>query len=874
MKRLFVNQGLPYSVCDIVRTCVWRLEIMLALLAGTLPALALNPKKTIDQYGHNVWFRHNGLPANAVNVALQTYDGYIWLGTSGGLFRFDGVNFTAVSTNPKDSKINETVSSMCMSRDSSLWIGTAFAGLRRIKDGKVIVYGPEQGFLETQITALCESRRGHMWIGTSYGLFMYSSGKFESIPIQTRYVTGIAEDSSGRIWVGTGTGVRVYDDARANQIDSITTSDGLPNNFTTKIYADRQSNVWIGTDDGLARWRNGEIKAYRTSDGLSNNHILAICGDRDGNLWFGSYKGISRLSADGWSTFTASDGLTNDYVLTIMEDREGSLWVGTLEGLNQFTDVSITPYTTKEGLSNNHVTNVVETSPGTLYFLSDVDASITRLKDGKSTKFFASVGPVHVARDGSLWIGQSKVLIHLKDDRLRRYDEKDGIPNTWISAIAEDDKSLILYLDGIGIRRFVNGRLRPYLMRDGKQYPSTEYVACLYYQPGGALWMGTTHGLVRIQNGVSVVFGPVDGMAGYWDNSICDDRRGSLWITSPRDGLTRYRNGRFTVYNTNGGLFTNELYCVLCDDRGNIWLSSPRGIGEVTRQDLDDFEMGKIKLFHTQVYSTPDGMKTDQCFGEWQPAGWKTHEGHLWFATQNGAVMIDPDDIMKNKLPPPVFVEKVVADRQTLSSNQAISLPPGTRDLEFHFTALSFLVPDRVQFKYQLEGYDRDWVDAGTRRVAYYTNLRPGKYDFRVTACNNDGVWSGTGARFDFVLQPHFYETYWFLGLVFIIVVGGALGTYRLRVWRLLQREKDLNARIQEAVADIKTLGGLIPICSNCKKIRNDSGYWEQLERYIQTHSEAQFSHGICPECAAKLYPDLYPGMDTHELDSPDAKVS
>ncbi len=861
-----VQLDLSYIISKVMRSVpkLIRLLFLGSVFVGIVgylsPVLALNPQKRIDQYGHNVWFRHNGLPANAINAVVQAYDGYIWLGTPGGLFRFDGVSFTPVSTNPQDSRNSETVSCLCVSRDSSLWVGTAYGGLRQIKDGKVIVYGPSQGFYETQVTALCESRMHHLWIGTSYGLYMYSNGKFESIPIYTRYVTGIAEDSCGRIWVGTGTGVRVFDDVRAKQIDSITTSDGLPNDFTTRLYADRQSNVWIGTDDGLARWRNGVITAYSGTDGLTNNHITAICEDRDNNMWFGSYGGISRLSDGRWESMTASDGLTNDYVLSITEDHEGSLWVGTLEGLNQFMDVSVTTYTTRDGLSNDHVTNIVETVPGTLYFLSDVDASVTRLRNGKYTKFSANAGPVYVDRDKSLWIGQSKLLIHITGDRVRRYDDKDGIPSTWISAITEDDESLILFLDGIGIRRFVNGKLEPYLMKDGKQYASTEYVVCFYYQPGGTLWIGTTHGLVRIRKGVDTVFGPKDGMAGDWNNSICDDGRGSLWISSPRDGLTRYSNGKFTVYNAKAGLFTNEIYCVVADNHGDLWLSSPKGIGHIKRQELDDYAAGRISTFHTEVFSTPDGMKTDECFGEWQPAGWKTHEGHIWFATQRGAVMINPDSLVRNTLPPPVYVEKMVADGKTVSFNHAIKLPPGTKNVEIHFTALSFLVPSRVHFRYKLAGFDKDWVDADTRRVAYYTNLPPGSYRFLVKACNNDGVWNEKGASLDFGLMPFFYQTYWFYGLMVAIAGGIAFGLYRLRIWQLLKKEKDLNERIQEAMANIKTLGGLIPICSNCKKIRDDRGYWEHLEKYIQTHSEAHFSHGICPECAAKLYPDFISG--------------
>ncbi len=333
-----------------------------------------------------------------------------------------------------------------------------------------------------------------------------------------------------------------------------------------------------------------------------------------------------------------------------------------------------------------------------------------------------------------------------------------------------------------------------------------------------------------------------------------DDERGNLWIGSPRGGITHYKDGKFTSITLKDGLFTDEVYCVLCDDDGNIWLSSPRGIGYVKRSELDDFIGGRIQSIHTQVFVTADGMKSDECFGDWQPAGWKSHDGRLWFATKKGAVMIDPKTFKQNVYPPPVLIEQMVVDQKLISLDRPASLSPGKERFEFHYTALSFLVPERVQFKYLLEGYDHDWVNAGTRRVAYYTNLPPGSYCFRVAACNNDGIWNEKGASFSFRLQSHFYQTFWFDGLMIILIAGAVFGLYRLRVWQLLQREKELKKSVDEAVAKIKVLGGLIPICANCKKIRNDKGYWDQLEGYIQEHSAAKFSHGICPECAALLY--------------------
>ncbi len=856
---------------NIIEKFVWLVVLLESVSFGALSSVyALDPRKTIAQYGHSVWLRENGLPSNAVNVALQTHDGYLWFGTSAGLFRFDGVNFNEVSTSPRNNMIHETVTALYESRDSSLWIGTAYSGLRRFKNGRMYVYGRNQGFYDTQVWSLLEDRAGHILIGTSIGAYMYDGRNFTTILANPNYVSCICEDSVGRIWIGTYSGVRVLSEKsiasnyRNVPMNSITKAEGLPNDAVTYLFTDHQGRVWIGTFDGLARYSEGKIISFSAYTGLSSSHIYAISEDHNGNLWVGTQKGLDRYYGGKWAAYTRSDGLTDDNAVSIVEDREGCLWVCTANGLNQFRNANITTYTTQEGLANDHISSIVETPDGSLYFLSDQGASVTRLFSGKVTRYDISVGPAYVARDGSLWIGQSGILYRIKNGVLTTCPFQLGMPLKWISAITEDSRSLILYVDHSGLFRFVNGRLEPYRTKIGEEYPAAEAVTCFCWQ-GNVLWIGAADSLMKMENGKIVGYTTADGLAGNWVSSIFDDRQGNLWISSPQGGLSRFRNGKFTVYDTRVGLFTDEIYCVLGDDEGGIWLSSPRGIGYLSEQELNDFADGRTDTIHSRTYVTADGMKTDECFGGWQPAGWKARNGHLWFATKKGAAMIDPNAFKRNKLPPPVFIEQIIADQQTMPSTHSASLPPGIKKLEFHYTALSFPMPERVSFKYKLDGYDHEWVDAGSRREAYYTNLPPGNYRFLVIACNNDGVWNETGASFDFVLQPHFYETYWFLGLLVIIIVSGAFGAYRLRVWQLLQKEKELSKRIQDAMANIKTLGGLIPICSNCKKIRDDKGYWEQLEGYIQTHSEAQFSHGICPECAAKLYPQIYPGSDTRK---------
>ena len=466
LRKLIVSQRVSFKKINMIWKQQFIHGVFLALIVWCLPStlFALDPQKSIAQYGQNVWLRKNGLPANAVNVVLQTRDGYIWLGTSAGLFRFDGVNFTKINLDAEEGKTNETIASLLESRDSSLWIGTGYNGLRRMKNGKIVRYGSKEGFEDTQVLSLFESRSGHMWIGTSNGAYILQNGKFLPVQLNTNYILGITEDNVGKMWIGSHRGVRIADDNEHPQITSLTTSEGLPNNTTTCTYIDRQTNIWVGTVDGLVRWKNGEMKVYTIADGLSDNHIMSIFEDSNGNLWVGTSRGgINRLSNGKWTSFSKSDGLTDSQVLSITEDNEKSLWVCTSDGLNQFTNVNITTFTTYEGLANDYISSVVETPDRTLYFLSDQGSNVTQMKDGKITKYDLSVGPAFVAHDGSLWISQSGMLNNIKNGRVMRYDTTTGLPSDWISAVTEDDSSLIIHIDHTGIFRFINGKLKPYL---------------------------------------------------------------------------------------------------------------------------------------------------------------------------------------------------------------------------------------------------------------------------------------------------------------------------------------------------------------------------------------------------------------------------
>ena len=777
--------------------------LILAASFATPAALALDPHKTINQYGHDVWMRQNGLPANGVNVALQTRDGYLWFGTPGGLFRFDGAAFQPIPTDMEGGKNLEAISVLCESAAGGLWVGTSFSGLRVTTGDSTRAYGAAEGLTSRQIRALLESRDGRLWIGTSYGLFLLDRGAITHVGTDQTFFTGLAEDAEGKIWAGTHGGMRIFD-REGRPAGQLTHADGLPNDVTTCVYADRHGGIWVGTNSGIARWRAGALTTYTAPSVLPANEVSAVCEDRDGNIWFGTKAGLARLSGARSAVYTETGGLSNNQVLSITEDREGSIWVGTLEGLNRFKDVNLTTVTTNEGLGNDYVSGIAETPDGSMYFFSNANSTVTRIRGGSVARLALPVGPAYVAHDGSLWISQTGSLIHLHGTRVDRFDTTAGLPPAWISAVTEDDRSIIFFVDNAGIRRFEGGRVRPFLLAGGRPYTSHFYVECFHHDARGVLWIGTTDGLVRCVAEDTTVFRTTDGLADNWVSSMCDDPDSSLWVGSAHGGLTRYRAGRFTAYSMRSGLFANEIYCVLADDCGYLWLSSPRGIGRIRRRDFDELDAGRIPALRTQVFTTADGMKTDECFDEWQPAGIRSRDGSLWFATKKGAVMIRPGALRENELPPPVLVDRVIADGERQSTTGPFTLAPGTERVEFHFAALSFLVPERVLFRYRLEGYDRAWVEAGTRRDVSYTNLPPGDYRFRVMACNNDGLWNEAGAAVEFRLAPRYYQTYWFAGVAALLAACLIVGIVRLRVRSLEARRQLLEDLVRTRTAELQ----------------------------------------------------------------------
>ncbi|HVG18267.1 MAG TPA: two-component regulator propeller domain-containing protein, partial [Blastocatellia bacterium] len=451
----------------------------------------------------------------------------------------------------------------------------------------------------------------------------------------------------------------------------------------------------------------------------------------------------------------------------------------------------VTAYTAETGLSDNRFIPITGDGAGGLWLgIPDfVDGSLYHFQDGKFTPYHIKVVARSLYRDpsGTLWIGTDKGLYRLQDGRLiTDHPLNAELPDTIVQAIYEDREGNLWVgtgtdekLDG-ALYRLRDGVTRKYQMSEGLVFNDVRYIT---EDRQGALWVGTTRGMSRFKDGRFTNYTIEQGLSNNFVREIHEDVDGTLWIGTYGGGLNRFKDGRFVSITTKNGLFDNIVSRILEDDHDNFWMSGNRGIFRASRRELNDFAEGRLPAVTSISYGVADGMKTNETNGGAQPAGWKTPDGKLWFPTIRGVVAIDPDNL--NRLPPPVYIEQVFIGQQPVDAEQRIEVRPGQGDLEIHYTGLSFVAPEKVRFKYKLDGYDRDWVDARDRRVAYYTNISPGNYTFRVMAANNDGVWSTEDATIRITVIPPFWRTWWFVSLAVLSLIAVIAFAYRRRILKL-----------------------------------------------------------------------------------------
>ncbi len=754
---------------------------------------ALDPRKSIAQYAHRVWTSNDGLPQDSVNAIVQTPDGYLWVATQEGFARFDGVKFTVFDASTTDG-LGSFIHTLFVDRAGTLWIGSI--GFTSYSKGKFQFYTSADGLPDVSVKYSSEDADGVLWLGAANrdrtsggkGLTRFENGRGTILTtkngLSSDQIYQTATDKNGVLWIGTGNGLNVYQDGR---FKIYTTADGLTSDFTPIVYKDRAGDIWVGTNKGLNLYRNGVFTRFTTGDGLSDNGIRSIYEDKDGALWVGTDKGLNRIVNGKAQALFGIEELANDRIFSIYEDFEGSLWIGThSSGLHRLRDAKFTAYGAPEGLFGDSVQSIFQDSAQRLW-IGTSDGGLNVWENNRFRAFSAKDGlagnrvrAIYEDRAGNLWFGTEAGLNKFANGKFEHYNASDGLASSNIRTIYEDDTGALWLGTDVGVSVLKDGKFRNFssdvLIGTGVNF--------FYRDARRRLWIASDEGLSIYENGEIVpqkdVFPPE-----FNAQSVSEDADGTLWWTTWGQGLNRLKDGKLTAYTTKSGLYDNTAWTILDDGKGNLWMGCNRGVFRVAKQELNDFADGKINIIGSIVYGTVNGMRKRET-NAGSPAALRMKDGRLWFATTAGAVVINANDIVTNHVAPPMVIENLIADDQSYAPNgERFDFEAGTKNVEFQYVGLSFVAPERVKYKYKLEGFDQNWIDAGARRTAYYTNLAPGDYKFRVIGANNDGVWNEQGASVEFRVLAPFWRAWWFFALVLLVLSVAIFAVFRWRIARL-----------------------------------------------------------------------------------------
>ncbi|WP_158748554.1 sensor histidine kinase [Acidobacterium sp. S8] len=806
------------------------------LLLATLHAVALDPHYPLQHYGFQSWQADDGLPQNTVHTVLQTRDGYIWLGTEAGLVRFDGVQFTVFDKKSSPLLGSDLISSLLEDRNGTLWIGTS-GGLTRLERGEFHTFTAHDGLPAVSVLSLHLSRDGSLWALTAAGLAKYAEGRFQPVAVPqglsddsavaetpdgslwvnsgnslmrvdvqklsaqtvstfTDQIETLAADSHGTFWIGLSGGLkRVSQNGKPIYVPSLET---LRTDVTALLSA-TDGRLWIGTANGVAVFDGNNAHFFTQRDGLPGNRVLKLFEDREHAIWTATNHGIARVADGRVSALASKEGLSTDQVLSFFEDREGSLWLGTESGgLSILRDRKFTTYTTDDGLTDELVRSVFQERNGAML----IGTNGGGVNQWMSSRFSSLAPSGHLSSnvvlaltddpDGNLWIGTPDGLNRVKGNQTTVFTSADGLADDFVRSLYTDRSGAVWIGTRRGLSRYKDGAFTSYAATDGL---GNDLVGAILQDKDGSMWIGTLGGLSHFTHGKFQNFSTQQGLSSDIITALHQDADGNLWIGTSGGGLSVRHNGKFVSLPPDKTGLPEDIYGILDDGQGNLWLGSKKGIFRASKNKLLMLATGNIDTISPDVFGTADGMRISECSSGGHPAAWRAKDGSLWFATLRGVSTVDPAHMPVNRVAPLVAMEQVSVDETAIPLQRDAKFGPGHTRFAFQYAGLSFVVPQKVRFRYKLEGLDREWVDAGTRRIAYYTNIPPGRHTFRVMACNNDGVWSEQAAAFSFQLKPRFYQTYWFYIAVLLCL---AVLTYEAYRWRVRSVESRFSAVLAE----------------------------------------------------------------------------
>ena len=776
---------------------IWR-SVWVVLLAAVVctGAFALDPSRHISQYGHTAWRTQDGYFGGQAVSITQTTDGYIWVGTDAGLFRFDGVRFASWSSLTGERLPSSFIIALLAARDGSLWIATD-AGLAHWVNQRLVKY-----LTGDSIDSVAEDETGKIWV-MRFRVGDYSHPLCEVVDTAIRCYGSedgvppsaggpLVQDTSGNLWAGSDTTLLRWrpGSAKVYRPKALQSNAGIDGVEAMALAAD--GSLWVGMGltgrgAGLQHMVDGAMKSF-VAPKLNGEslEVMALLEDHQKSLWVGTHQGIYRIRGTDVDHYQTMDGLSGELVQAFFEDREGNLWVATSKGIDMFHDLRVSSFSTHEGLSIDSADSVLASRDGTIWIgnaghLEVLGPNGVSSQPGKALPGH-QVTSLLEDHAGRLWVGIDNTLSIYQRGKFSQIKKQDGSPLGMIMGLTEDSENNI-WVETHGPPAMLI-RIQNLKVREEFPAPPMPLARKLVADPQSGIWLGLVNGdLARFRSGKTEIF-PFSGHPDSRVLALTASSDGSI-LGATAFGVIGWKNGKQQILTVRNGLPCDSIDALISDNQGDLWLHAECGLIKIANDEVQRWWGQPESRLKVRVLDASDGVQSG--VGHFNTSA-RTLDGRLWFANGTLLQMIDPAHMAGNTVAPPVHVDLIVADRKSYSPQEGLSLPPLTRDLEIDYTALSFVLPQKVFFRYMLDGRDTRWQEPGTRRQAFYNDLRPGHYRFRVIACNNDGVWNEVGATLEFNILPAFYQTKWFVLFCVAATTCLAWMAYRYRVRQVTGR--------------------------------------------------------------------------------------
>lgn len=768
------------------RTLLRFAACVLVFLNPVSPAIAFSVETPPLSYTQRLWQMQDGLPEQVVQAFAQTADRYLWIATTGGLVRFDGERFQTFNRENTRAFTENNVFCLIVSRDQTLWIGMEGGGLIRYRDGAFQQFSVREGLTNGFVRSIREDSKGRFWVGTDGGLFRLENERLRRVDdngqIPALAIHAIYEDSEGQIWVGGSRLLRISGDTAKEYVLRGETSQ----NRVKSITETRDGSIWVGTVSGLQRMARGE-SSFSAAPNVKGT-VRVLRETSDGTLWIGTIgRGLLTYREGQFSRMALPDPLPSNTVLNLYEDIEKNIWIGTQGGMVRLIKTPVRTVPLPDA-SDSDAETIYRDTNGDLWVAA---VNLFRVHNGKASAYaFPGISGVRVRnvfrdRDGALWVGtEGKGVFRQTARRLVHYSTQEGLVNNFVRAFLQGRNGSVWIATDEGVSRWHDQQIRNYRVSDGLAYFSTR---SLLEDRHGDIWIGTDQGLSRLHGDSFQHDGATDALQNEKIWAMHEDSDGGLWFGTRTGGLYRWRSGTMTHYTTAQGLASNGIYELLEDGNNNLWISGPNGISAVSRKELDEIADHPSRPVALSLYGVSDGLETIQMCGGEKPAGVLTNQGEVWFPSSKGPVRVSIGSPMPSKTAP-VVIDQVIADGLPIPVTSSISLGPDNAKLEIHYGVVLLRSQERIRFRYMLEKFDKTWSDASPTRVAYYTNVPPGRYQFRVAAFEMNNPEQVASASLELVERPHFYRTSWFLACMVLLLAATVWGAYQFRLGQMRAR--------------------------------------------------------------------------------------